>query len=145
MSRVFTVLAAMSMMTAVPALAQDAQPMPASDDPAPNDSMAQPPMSEPAPAPEAAPAPEPAPAPSANKADQVKAVVDSEFPVYDADKDGDLSKAEFNKWVTALREKAGVGTDPVENKKWLADAFVAADADKSTKVSKTEMSKFLMG
>jgi EF hand len=136
MSRIFIALTALSMTVAVPAMAQDAQPMPA-----PSDPTMQPPMNEPAPAPEAAPAPAP------SKADQVKAVVDSEFPAYDADKDGNLSKAEFTKWVSALREKSGATStaDDAKAKKWLADAFTAADADKSMKVSKTEMSNFLMG
>lgn len=135
MSRIFIALTALSMTAAIPAMAQDVQPMP-------SDPTAQPPMNEPAPAQDAAPAP----APAASKADQVKAVVDAEFPVYDADKDGNLSKAEFTKWVSALRDKSGATStaDDAKATKWLADAFTAADADKSAKVSKTEMSSFLM-
>ena len=136
MSRIFIALTALSMSAAVPAIAQDAQPMPA-----PNDPTMQQPASEPVPAPEAAPAPAPAP----SKADRVKEVVDAEFPAYDADKDGDLNKAEFTKWVTALREKGGASTTDAEGKKWLTDAFVVADADKSKKISKVEMNNFLMG
>lgn len=134
MSRILTAFAVLSMTAALPAIAQDAQPMPA-----PNDPSMQPPMSEPAPAPETAPAPAP------SKADQVKAVVDAEFPAYDADKDGDLSKAEFTAWVSALREKAGSSTTDADAQKWLKDAFIAADADKSKKVSKVEMNNFLLG
>jgi hypothetical protein len=111
-----------------------------------------PPMSQPAPEP--APAPEssaPAPDPAASKAAAVKEVVEAEFPTYDADKNASLSKVEFTKWVTALREKSDASQGKTEKMpapemaKWTTSAFAAADKDKSKKVTKEEMMAFLQG
>jgi hypothetical protein len=127
-----------------PAIAQQADPM-AQPAPAP---------SEPA-SPEAAPPAEPAPpsdaaaAPStADREAKVTQLVDAEFPAYDTDKNGELSQAEFSKWVMALHSKAeesggAAKKDPAAKEKWAKEAFMQADADKSKKISKAEMSQFL--
>ncbi len=106
----------------------------------------------PAPAPEAQPAPATqTPATQAPPADykaQVAAVVDSEFPAYDGDKDGNLTEPEFGKWLLALREASGQqqpALDDAGKAKWVKDAFAQADADKSMKISKAEMNSFLAG
>jgi hypothetical protein len=130
---------------AAPAIAQQTDAMDAP--PAPADAPA--PAAEPAPAPQAAAAPEAAP-PPADRAAQVAKLVDSEFPTYDADKNGELSQLEFSKWMMALHSKAessgnAAKKDAAAKDKWAKDAFIQADADKSKKISKAEMSKFLQG
>lgn len=87
-----------------------------------------------------------APAAATNPADAVAAVVSSGWSQYDADGNSQLSKAEFGKWMDALREqnpaqKAAV-KDPAA---WTAAAFAKADKDKSGGVSKTELEAFLKG
>jgi Ca2+-binding EF-hand superfamily protein len=132
-------------LAAVPALAQPADPMaapPAPDAPAATEQA--PATTQPAPAEPsaAAPAAEPREA-------QVAKLVDTEFPTYDANKNGDLDQPEFTKWVLALRDAApdasAKAMDEAAKAKWAKDAFAAADADKSKKVSKAEMNKFLLG
>jgi Ca2+-binding EF-hand superfamily protein len=76
--------------------------------------------------------------------------VETEFPTYDADKNGELSQSEFSTWVLALHSKAeetgsAAKKDEAAKAKWAKDAFASADADKNKKVSKTEISKFLLG
>lgn len=107
-----------------PALAQNAPPPPAP--PAPE-------ASAPAPAPDAAP---PAAAPSSSVAD----VVTADFPKYDKDGSGELSKAEFGAWISEAKSASG-GAAP--DKKALSEAFVKADADKSKTVSASELTSFL--
>ncbi|MFM9978118.1 MAG: EF-hand domain-containing protein [Sphingomonadaceae bacterium] len=88
------------------------------------------------------PAPSPA-APPAAPAD-ARAIVASEFPSYDKDSDGALSKAEFDGWMTAIRERSG--ETPMAEKEqnaWLKGAFATADADKSKSVSQDELTTFL--
>lgn len=111
---------------ALPAMAQQAQPA----DPAPY----------PAASPETT-----APA----QAEQVAAVVDKDFPSYDADKSGQLDKSEFSKWVLALKgeelKAAGKTLPEPDMKAWATAAFSTADTDKSTTISKAELGKFLGG
>jgi len=76
-----------------------------------------------------------------NQPDQVAAILDSEFPSYDKDKSGSLSKAEFASWMDALKSKADPSAKP--DAAWNAAAFKKADADKSADVSKTELATFL--
>jgi outer membrane biosynthesis protein TonB len=141
-------------LAATPALAQQTAPM---AQPTPEASVAQP-------NPEAAPAPaEPmtaapmdpatqaaptAPAPEPKEV-TVQKLVDAEFPTYDANKNGDLDQAEFSKWVLALQGAASdpkaAAMDDAAKAKWAKAAFASADADKSKKVSKDEMNKFLLG
>lgn len=90
----------------------------------------------------AAPAPE-------SRATTVQKLVDAEFPTYDANSNGDLDQAEFSKWVLALQNASGdpkaAAMDDAAKAKWATAAFASADADKSKKVSKEEMNKFLAG
>jgi hypothetical protein len=157
MFRIITTVSALALTAiAVPASAQTTSPSSGM----PNTGSIQetqvppssPPMSQPAPEP--APAPEssaPAPDPAASKAAAVKEVVEAEFPTYDADKNAELSKVEFTKWVTALREKSDASQGKTEKMpapemaKWTTSAFAAADKDKSKKVTKEEMMAFLQG
>lgn len=76
-----------------------------------------------------------------NEPDQVAAILDSEFPSYDKDKSGSLSKAEFASWMDALKSKADPSAKP--DAAWNTAAFKKADADKSADVSKTELATFL--
>ena len=129
-------------LAAIPAIAQQADPMaPPTPMDAPETVEAQP-MAEPA------PAPAPAAAPQSREL-QVTQLVEAEFPAYDADKSGDLEEPEFTKWLLALHAAGGdaksAAMDQNAKLKWAKDGFAAADADKSKKISKAEMSKFLLG
>ena len=133
-------------LAAIPAIAQQADPMaPPTPMDAPETVEAQP-MAEPTPA--TAPAPAPAAAPQSRE-QQVTQLVEAEFPAYDADKSGDLEEPEFTKWLLALHAAGGdaksAAMDQNAKLKWAKDGFAAADADKSKKISKAEMSKFLLG
>jgi hypothetical protein len=136
------ILSTILALATIPALAQQAEPM------AP---AAPTPQSAPDAPIEPAPPADPAAAPStADREAKVAQLVDTEFPTYDADKNGELSQAEFSKWVMALHSKAEASggaamKDAAAKEKWAKDAFAQADADKSKKISKAEMSKFLQG
>lgn len=84
-----------------------------------------------------------------SSAANVTAVVESEFPTYDADKNGELSQGEFSAWMTALKkaEIATTGQKLGDNEiaAWSGAAFAVADKDKSTAVSKTELLSYLGG
>ncbi len=127
-------------LAAVPAIAQQTEPL-----------AAPPPVEAPM-ATQEAPAPvEPAaaPAPAEPRTTTVAKSVDTEFPAYDANKNGDLEQPEFTKWVLALHSAStdakAKAMDEAAKLKWADGAFAAADADKSTKISKAEMNKFLLG
>ena len=93
-----------------------------------------PPASAETPAPtEAAPAP----------ATDAKSVIAAEFPTYDKDADGKLSRAEFDGWMTALRDKSGQPLAAAEKDTWLKGAFATADVDKSKSVSIAELTTYL--
>ncbi|MGL5840012.1 MAG: EF-hand domain-containing protein [Sphingorhabdus sp.] len=142
-------------LAAIPAVAQQADPMAQPAPSSPSTSPSEPSTSTPAPsAPtmqESAPPADAAAAPSSSdRATQVAALVDAEFPTYDADKNGELSQSEFKGWVMALHSKAeeaggAAKKDQAAKDKWAKDAFTQADADKSKKISKAEMNKFLEG
>lgn len=89
------------------------------------------------------------PATPASAAAQVSAVINSEFPVYDADKSGELNEAEFSKWLVALKTKeletTGKTMPQADLTAWASAAFASADTDKSTMVSKPELTRFLGG
>lgn len=167
-------LLAGAMVVSVPALAQTTpaadQNTPTTDATAPVASQAVPaPMAQPAPAaptaaqPQTAPADPTAPAPSAQAAtpapadpaataaqpaaggDQVAAVVNKEFPTYDKDSNGTLSKTEFTAWMLALKSASdpSVKADDPKTKAWMTQAFTQADSDKSKSVSKDELTNFL--
>lgn len=161
MLRILTTSAILA-LAAMPAIAQDtgtATTPPVTEVPGPTEPSAAPgPVAEPAPVTDPAPAPAPtdtaAPAPAAapaaqDRSAQVAKVVEAEFPVYDANKTGDLEQPEFNKWVLALHAASNDPTakamDEAAKTKWAADAFASADADKNKKISKAEISKFLLG
>jgi Ca2+-binding EF-hand superfamily protein len=93
----------------------------------------------------------PAPADQATAAaqpsggDQVAAVVTKEFPTYDKNSDGTLSKTEFSAWMLALKSASDPSTkaDDPKTKTWMTQAFAQADSDKSKSVSKDELTNFL--
>jgi hypothetical protein len=90
-----------------------------------------------------------APAAPANPATAVASIVDSEFPAYDANKDGQLDQSEFSRWMVALKtqEMKATGsqlpTDQVMA--WANGAFTTADKDKSISISKPELISYLSG
>ena len=75
--------------------------------------------------------------------DQVTSIVDAEFASYDKDGNGDLNKTEFAAWMDALKAKAPGGAGKPGDAKWNDAAFAQADKDKSTSVSKQELTGFL--
>lgn len=125
-----SVLIAASMIAlASPALAQMSGPAPSSP---------------PASAPQSSTPPADSAAPAAAPASDPKAIIASEFPTYDKDGNGALAKAEFDTWLTALKEKSGDTTmKPADKSSWLKIAFTTADKDKSKGVSLTELTEYL--
>lgn len=119
---------------AVPAMAQDVAP---ANPAAPPGGAAQ----------QAQPA-QPGPA-QPDQASQVAAIIESEYPVYDADKSGELDQAEFSKWILALKQQemqaTGKTMAPDELTAWAAAAFQSADADKNGTVSRAELTTYLGG
>lgn len=91
----------------------------------------------------AAPSQSPAQAP----ADTVASIVDSEFPAYDANGDGQLDKAEFSRWMVALKDQemksSGEKLAAADITAWADGAFKTADTDKSISVSKPELITYL--
>lgn len=82
-------------------------------------------------------------------ANTVASIVDSEFPAYDGNNDGQLDKAEFARWMVALKDQemktSGKALAPAEVTAWADGAFTTADADKSVSVSKPELISYLSG
>lgn len=82
-------------------------------------------------------------------ANSVAAIVDSEFPAYDANNDGQLDQSEFSRWMVALKDQEMKATGkmlPAEQvTAWASGAFTSADADKSAAVSKPELVTYLSG
>ena len=76
---------------------------------------------------------------------QVAQVVETDFPSFDKDSNGELSEAEFSDWMLKLRQASGDKTAPTELKSWATAAFAQADKDKSKAVSKVELTTFLAG
>lgn len=173
-----TIVAAGTLLVAVPILAQT-KPGPARPTPEAATSTPQPPAAADPAAPDtvevkpadAAPAAEPAPdtnaatpstpapstsrpAPTPTPPDDMTAqaaqpaladVVESEFPSYDRDGDGKLSRAEFAAWMVALKARADPSTraDAPATRQWLAGAFASADKDRSAGVTEAELTGFL--
>lgn len=142
MSAITIAAPALAQTAAAPASTNAAQPAAAAT---PSASVQQPTAAA-TPSATATPAAQAAPAAPANPADAVAAVVSTDWPKYDADKNDSLSKTEFGAWMTALREqnpaqKAAV-KDPTA---WTDAAFAQADKDKSGSVNKTELAGFLKG
>ncbi|MFB0872521.1 MULTISPECIES: EF-hand domain-containing protein [unclassified Sphingobium] len=100
------------------------------------------------PAQPAAPA-QPQPAAPANPASSVAAIVDSEFPAYDVNKDGALDQSEFSRWMMALKDQemkaTGTTLAPEQVTAWANGAFTTADKDKNISVSKPELISYLSG
>jgi hypothetical protein len=84
------------------------------------------------------------PASSPAPASDPKAIIASEFPTYDKDSSGALSRAEFDTWLVALKEKSGdTAMKPADKTTWLKTAFTTADKDKNKGVSLTELTDYL--
>ena len=144
-------------LAALPASAQQTDPMatsPTADAPATPETTMGPEQTTPDAALQqstpVAPTAEAAPLSAAGREATVAKLVETEFPSYDADKNGDLNQKEFGTWVLALHSKAEEtgGTakkDETAKAKWAKDACATADADKNKKISKAEVSKFLLG
>jgi hypothetical protein len=85
----------------------------------------------------------------ANPRDDVASIVDTEFPAYDADSNGQLDQSEFARWMVALKDqemKATGKTLPQEQvMAWASGAFTTADVDKNISVSKPELISYLSG
>lgn len=123
---------------AVPAVAQEAPADPAQ--PA-TEAQAAPQQAAPQ---QAAPSADGAQQPASGQA-QVAQVVETDFPSFDKDSNGELSEAEFSDWMLKLRQASGDKTAPTELKSWASAAFAQADKDKSKAVSKVELTTFLAG
>ncbi|MFC3440960.1 EF-hand domain-containing protein [Sphingobium rhizovicinum] len=102
-----------------------------------------------APAQPAAPAGSAQPAAPANPATTVASIVDSEFPAYDANSDGQLDQSEFSRWMVALKtqEMKATGSQLPQDQvmAWANGAFSTADKDKSANISKPELISYLSG
>lgn len=81
----------------------------------------------------------------ATGADQVATVVQTEFPTYDANKDGKLEKTEFASWMVKLKQASDpkATASSAETKSWVNAAFAQADKDKSQSVTQPELVGFL--
>lgn len=90
-----------------------------------------------------------APAAPANPTASVASIVDSEFPAYDANSDGQLDQSEFSRWMVALKaqEMKATGSQlPADQvTAWANGAFTTADTDKNTSISKPELVSYLSG
>ena len=128
-----TILFTTALAIATPALAQQAMTPGAASQPA---APAAPSAAMPA-----QPATQPAPATS------VASIVDSEFPAYDANSDGQLDQSEFSRWMVALKSQEMKATGqqlPADQvTAWANGAFSTADADKSSMISKPELITYL--
>lgn len=134
-----TMLMTTAMLLSMPAVAQTADPMQGTAPASPQQAM---------PANPAAPAQAaPQSATPGSPADSVATIVDTEFPAYDVNSDGQLDKAEFGKWMVALKDQEMKATgkmlpaDKVTT--WANGAFSTADTDKSNTVSKAELIAYL--
>lgn len=85
----------------------------------------------------------------ANPGNAVATIVDTEFPAYDTDRDGQLSQAEFSRWMVALKAQetkaTGQTLPEAEVAAWANGAFVTADTDKNATISKPELVTYLSG
>lgn len=80
---------------------------------------------------------------AAETTDQVSSIVNAEFATYDRDGNGTLEKAEFAAWMDALKAKAPDGGAQVGDAKWNEAAFAQADTDKSSSLTRAELTGFL--
>lgn len=72
-------------------------------------------------------------------------ILKNEFPTYDKDGSGELSKEEFSSWLTALRNAAPQKTELTADQEgqWLNKSFGEADADKNKTINLTELTAYL--
>jgi hypothetical protein len=122
---------ALAVALSAPAVAQDAMSNPSQP---------------PAPDAQAAPAQTPAPAdPAAATPSDPASILKNEFPAYDKDGNGELSKTEFSAWLTALKAAAPQKTamTPDQESKWLDKSFSDADSDKTKSVNLAELTTYL--
>ena len=134
-------MAASALAMASPALAQTTTtttPPATMGTPSSTDTMTSGPMTS-APATSAPAAIEPAAA-----SQDPKAIIASEFPTYDKDGNGALSRAEFDLWMVALKSKSGeAAMKPADQSAWLKSSFTTADSNKDKAVSLTELTGYL--
>jgi hypothetical protein len=87
--------------------------------------------------------------PAQSPANSVASIVDSEFPAYDANNDSQLDKAEFSRWMVALKDQemksSGQKLAATDITAWADGAFKTADTDKSAAISKPELISYLSG
>lgn len=150
----FLICSAVALVIASPAVAQkggtnprpdhsmSSKPMTGSDNAATPATPATP--ADPSTGTSATPATPATPSPSA-QANDPETILKTEFPVYDKDANGDLSKDEFSTWLLALKKAAPQQTPltDAQQTEWLGKAFTDADADKSTSVSLAELTTYL--
>lgn len=133
-----TLLLSTALAVTAPAMAQTAP-----------DQSASPAAPQPATPAQPATAAQPQAATPANPAASVAAIVDSEFPAYDANKDGALDQSEFSRWMVALKDQemkaTGATLPPEQVTAWANGAFTTADKDKSVSISKPELISYLSG
>jgi len=134
-----TILIAVSAIAlATPSLAQmTTSPAPAAGDPAMNAPTTG--------APQSAMPSDPSAAATASAAPQdPKTIIAAEFPTYDKDTSGALSRTEFDTWMVALRTKSDAAPmKAAEQTSWLKGAFTTADKDKNKTVSLAELTDYL--
>lgn len=147
-----TVLFASAIALAAPAIAQEAPATPEAAPPTSTEAPAESaPMTGPQSAPQSAPSADTTAAPGAQAAQpasgpaQVAQVIETDFPAFDKDSNGELNQTEFSDWMLKLRTASGDTTSPNELKTWANAAFAQADTDKSKTVNKAELTKFLAG
>jgi len=120
-----SLLLSAALMSAAPALAQQAASSPSGNAQSGSETQAQSP------------------------GDSVASIVDSEFPAYDANSDSQLDKAEFSRWMIALKNQemksSGQKLAAIDVTAWADGAFTTADTDKSGVVSKAELITYLSG
>ncbi len=139
-------LCSTALAVAGPAIAQQGSTTPPAQEAAPAAPQAVTPATPAAPAQPSMATPA---APAEPAATSVASIVDSEFPAYDGNADGQLDQSEFSRWMVALKDqemKATGKTLPAEQvTAWASGAFTSADADKSAAVSKPELVTYLSG
>ncbi len=134
-----TIMMTTAMVLSVPAIAQTSDPMQGTAPASPQQAMPATPTAPASAAPQSAT--------PAGPADSVATIVDTEFPAYDANSDGQLDKAEFGKWMVALKDQemkaTGKALPASKVMAWANGAFSTADKDKSNSVSKAELIAYL--
>ena len=80
-----------------------------------------------------------------NAPSDVAGVVQQGFPTYDANANGTLNRAEFDRWMLALRHAADPGTSDTgpATRTYLTGAFRTADANRNGTITREELTTFL--